>query len=111
MALPKMLTVPCAVFEGIDFNTSMGPLTLELTNFRLFNINPVMQQDAEQKFRNFGTNFGFKLPNQLARPLSTKTTCCRSAWKGASISCVVFEAAPPMRFNAFIYRGWPGWRN
>ena len=64
----------------------MGPLTLELTNFRLFNINPVMQQHAEQKFRNFGTNFSFKLPKQLARPLSTKTTCCLSTWKGASIS-------------------------
>ena len=47
-----------AVFEGIDFNTSMGPL--ELTNFRLFNIHPVMQQDAQQKFRNFGPNFSFK---------------------------------------------------
>ena len=75
-----------AVFEGIDFNTSMGPLTRELTNFRLFNINPVIQQHAEQKFRNFGTNISFKLPNQLARPLSRKTTCCRSTWKGASIS-------------------------
>lgn len=58
-----------AVFEDIDFNTSMGPLTLELTNFRLFNINPVMQQDAEQKFRNFGPNFSFKLRNQLGEAI------------------------------------------
>ena len=77
--------VNVAVFEDMDFNTSMGPLTLELSNFRLVNINPVMQQHAEQKFRNFGTNFSFKLPKQLARPLSTKTTCCLSTWKGASI--------------------------
>ncbi len=64
--------VNVAVFEDIDFNTSMGPLTLELSNFRLVNINPVMQQDAEQKFRNFGTNSSFKLPKQLVTLFTAK---------------------------------------
>ena len=54
-----------AVFEDLDFDTSLGPLTLELSNFRLFNINPVMEAEAEKKFRNFGPNFSFKLRNEL----------------------------------------------
>jgi cytochrome c biogenesis protein len=58
-----------AVFEDIDFETSIGPLTLELINFRLFNINPVMQEGTGKKFRNFGPNFSFKLRNELGEAI------------------------------------------
>jgi cytochrome c biogenesis protein len=52
-----------AVFEDLDIDTSQGVLRLELTNFRLFNINPVQDEGEEKAFRNFGPNFSFKLRN------------------------------------------------
>ena len=58
-----------AVFEDLDFATSLGPLTLELTNFRLFNINPVMDDDSGKQVRNFGPNFSFKLRNEPGEAL------------------------------------------
>ena len=58
-----------AVFEDIDFEASTGPLTLELINFRLFNINQVMQEGTGKKFRNFGPNFSFKLRNELGEAI------------------------------------------
>jgi cytochrome c biogenesis protein len=55
-----------AVFEDIDVETSIGRLTLELTNFRLFNINPVQENPNDEKeLRNFGPNISFKLRNEL----------------------------------------------
>jgi len=56
-----------AVFDDIDIETSRGPLRLELTNFRLFNINPVQtgETDDDNELRNFGPNFTFKLRNEL----------------------------------------------
>ncbi len=55
-----------AVFEDIDIDTSLGTLRLELTNFRMFNINP-LQEDRKggKEFRNFGPNFTFRLRNEL----------------------------------------------
>jgi len=52
-----------AVFEELDIDTSQGVLRLELTNFRLFNINPVQEEIDEKAFRNYGPNFSFKLRN------------------------------------------------
>jgi cytochrome c biogenesis protein len=52
-----------AVFEELDIDTSQGVLRLELTNFRLFNINPVQEEGEEKAFRNYGPNFSFKLRN------------------------------------------------
>jgi cytochrome c biogenesis protein len=57
--------VSSAVFEDISFATGRGEMTLELDNFRLFNINPVQQQGTEKELRNFGPNFSFKLRNEL----------------------------------------------
>ena len=58
-----------AVFEDLDFDTSLGPLKLELSNFRLFNINPVKTEGDDKKFRNFGPNFSFKLRNELGEAI------------------------------------------
>ena len=49
-----------AVFGKLQVDTAQGPLTLELDDFRLFNINPA-DDDSGKKFRNFGPNFTFKL--------------------------------------------------
>ena len=58
-----------AVFEDIELQTSQGPFTLELTDFRLFNINPVEQEGSEEEFRNFGPNFSFRLRNELGEAI------------------------------------------
>ena len=51
-----------AVFDRLAVQTAQGPMTLELDDFRLFNINPA-GEDADKRFRNFGPNFVFKLRN------------------------------------------------
>lgn len=58
-----------AVFEDIPLQTSQGPTTLELTNFRLFNINPVNDAGSDKAMRNFGPNFSFKLRNEQGEAL------------------------------------------
>lgn len=55
-------TVNSAVFERSKIETAQGPMTLELNDFRLFNINPT-EDGAEKKFRNYGPNFTFKVRN------------------------------------------------
>ena len=51
-----------AVFEKLNVETAQGTMTLELDDFRLFNINPA-DEDSGEKFRNYGPNFTFKLRN------------------------------------------------
>lgn len=51
-----------AVFEKLSVETAQGTMTLELDDFRLFNINPA-DEGSGKKFRNFGPNFTFKLRN------------------------------------------------
>src|SRR5690606_32242997 len=51
-----------AVFDSLKVETSQGPMTLELDDFRLFNINPA-EEGSGKRFRNFGPNFTFKLRN------------------------------------------------
>jgi cytochrome c biogenesis protein len=51
-----------SVFDKLSVETPQGPMTLELDDFRLFNINPA-EEGSDKKFRNFGPNFTFKLRN------------------------------------------------
>ncbi len=51
-----------SVFEKLRVDTAQGPMTLELNDFRLFNINPA-DEGSGKRFRNFGPNFTFKLRN------------------------------------------------
>jgi len=51
------------VFEEVDIETVDGVLSMDISNFRLFNINPVQEADSDKAFRNFGPNFQFKLRN------------------------------------------------
>ena len=48
------------VFDTLPVETTAGPLQIELTDFRLFNINP-MEEEGERQFRNFGPSFTFKV--------------------------------------------------
>lgn len=51
------------VFTELDLGTPRGPRTVEFTDFRLFNINPVEDPESEKKFRNWGPSFTYKLRN------------------------------------------------
>ena len=49
------------VLGSLDLDTPDGPMTLEFTDFRMFNINPVIDEDGKEQQKNFGPNFTFKL--------------------------------------------------
>ncbi len=51
-----------AVFQNMEVETSRGKLTLEVDDFRLFNINPA-EEGSGKRFQNYGPNFKFKLRN------------------------------------------------
>lgn len=62
------LALDGAVFERLSLQTPAGPMTLELTDFRVFNINPV-EEDGKTTHRNFGPSFTFKLRNAAGEAL------------------------------------------
>ena len=49
------------VLESASVETPDGPMTLEFTDFRMFNINPVIDEDGKEQQKNFGPNFTFRL--------------------------------------------------
>jgi len=51
------------VLESTPIVTPGGAMTLEFTDFRMFNINPVMDRNGKEKQKNFGPNFTFRLRN------------------------------------------------
>ncbi|MCB1622707.1 MAG: cytochrome c biogenesis protein ResB [Thiothrix sp.] len=51
------------VFENYNLKGEDENWRLELTNFRLFNINPVISETGETRQRNMGPSFTFKLRN------------------------------------------------
>jgi cytochrome c biogenesis protein len=59
-----------AVHQNLPLEMHGGPITLELTDFRLYNINPVEEGDESgRQFRNFGPSFVFKLRNAAGEAL------------------------------------------
>ncbi|MGD8742535.1 MAG: cytochrome c biogenesis protein ResB [Granulosicoccaceae bacterium] len=46
---------------NITVSSPRGPLTIELTDFRLFNINPVENEQGKIEQKNYGPSFSFKL--------------------------------------------------
>lgn len=50
-----------SVFGEIPLEGRDGALTVEITDFRLHNINPVEQEASERKFRNWGPSFTYTL--------------------------------------------------
>lgn len=51
------------VLGSTAIETQDGPMTLEFIDFRMFNINPVIDKDGKEQQKNFGPNFTFKLRN------------------------------------------------
>jgi cytochrome c biogenesis protein len=55
--------VKSSVFSKVPVNTAKGPLTLELTNFRMYNINRKETGSGKEDFFNLGPSFTYKLRN------------------------------------------------
>lgn len=55
------------IFQSYPVETSEGPLSLELDDFRLFNINPVINEQGETEQRNMGPSFTFKLRDEAGQ--------------------------------------------
>ncbi len=54
-------TVDGAVFQDIPFSVGDSKYTLELNDFRLFNINPVTDADGKTHEKNFGPSVVFRM--------------------------------------------------
>ena len=57
----KTLDIKGSVFGNVKVKVDDTPYTIEIIDFRKFNINPVETEGVSQKFKNFGPNFTFKL--------------------------------------------------
>ncbi|TCK16950.1 cytochrome c biogenesis protein [Thiogranum longum] len=57
----KPQRIESKVQGSLELETPDGPMMLEFTNFRMFNINPVIDKDGKEQQKNFGPNFTFKL--------------------------------------------------
>ena len=52
---------------NITVSDQRGPLTIELTDFRLFNINPVENAQGKIEQKNYGPSFTFKLRDEAGQ--------------------------------------------
>jgi cytochrome c biogenesis protein len=88
------------VFKDLELDTSVGKLQLELTNFRLFNINPVQEEGKEKALRNFGPNFSFKLRNERGEAVEYENYMSPVTMDGRDfyLSGVRYEPAEPFRY-------------
>ncbi len=57
----ETLDLQGAVFGKIPMEVNGKVYTIEINDFRKFNINPVDSETSKKKFKNFGPNFTFKL--------------------------------------------------
>ena len=57
----KTLDMKGSIFGKVNMKVDDTPYTIELIDFRKFNINPIDSEGVSKKFKNFGPNFTFKL--------------------------------------------------
>ena len=73
---------------------------LELDDFRLFNINPVLDEQGEQEFKNFGPNFTVRLRNSSGQALEYQTYQLPLEFEGRQFFTSGMRTSPaePYRF-------------
>lgn len=88
------------VFENREVQTPDGPMTLEFTDFRLFNINPVQTSGGGVEQKDFGPNFTYKLraPTGQAREYQTYMLPVEFDGKPYFLSGVRESPAEPFRY-------------
>jgi cytochrome c biogenesis protein len=57
-----------AVNSDVELPMTSGVMTMEISDFRLFNVNPVQEGDTSgKKFENYGPNFIFKMRDETGQ--------------------------------------------
>lgn len=94
------LEVEGRVNQHLEIISPEGPMTLELSNFRLFNINPVDPEKTGKRFKNFGPSFEFKLrrPNGVAREYTNYMAPVEQEGRMFFISGMRESVADPFRY-------------
>jgi cytochrome c biogenesis protein len=59
----KPVMMKTEVFSTLRLQQFKPPLRMEISDFRMFNINPEQNKETGKKFRNWGPSFRFKLRN------------------------------------------------
>ncbi|MFC1772160.1 cytochrome c biogenesis protein ResB [Pseudomonadota bacterium] len=88
------------VFEDLKVETARGPMTLEFTDFRMFNINPVIDADGNEEQKNFGPSFTYKLRDAQGQALEYENYMSPVEFDGRMyyLSGVRESAAEPFRY-------------
>lgn len=94
------LEIEGKVNQHLKIKSSEGPLTMELSDFRLFNINPVDPEKTGKKFKNFGPSFEFKLrrPNGVAREYTNYMAPVEQEGRMFFVSGMRESVADPFRY-------------
>ncbi|MCA1803877.1 MAG: cytochrome c biogenesis protein ResB [Xanthomonadaceae bacterium] len=93
--------IESAVFQDVKVTSPRGPLTMELTDFKLYNVNPVEDDDASGKqFRNYGPSFTYKLRDETGAAREYENYMSPVEFEGRSmfISGVRTTPAEPFRY-------------
>ncbi|HFD79484.1 MAG TPA: cytochrome c biogenesis protein ResB [Gammaproteobacteria bacterium] len=112
------------VFENSTLQTAQGPMTLEFTDFRLFNINPVPDREGHRRHKNFGPSFSFKLRNATGQAREYENYMSPVEFQGRRYVLTGMRTSPAepfrylhipvddrgsvqrfLRFNAMLYDG------
>ncbi len=88
------------VFDDLKVDTTGGPMTLEFTDFRMFNINPVLDDEGSETQKNFGPNFTYKLRNAQGQAREYENYMSPIEFDGRQyfLSGVRESAAEPFRY-------------
>ncbi len=94
------LTMWGQVFENHPLKTPDGVLSLEIDDFRLFNINPVVNEQGETEQRNMGPSFTFKLRDEagVAREYQNYMNPVEQEGRFFFISGMRTEVSEPFRY-------------
>jgi len=88
------------VQKSIGVETARGPMTLEFTDFRMFNINPVVGEDGREQQKNFGPSFTYRLRDAQGQAREYETYMAPVVFDGRQyfLSGVRESAAEPFRY-------------
>ncbi|MFN2337798.1 MAG: cytochrome c biogenesis protein ResB, partial [Gammaproteobacteria bacterium] len=92
--------IESAVFQDVKVTSPRGPLTMELTDFKLYNVNPVEGDASGKQFRNYGPSFTYKLRDETGAAREYENYMSPVEFEGRSmfISGVRTTPAEPFRY-------------
>ena len=88
-----------AVFKEQVLSLQGRNYQLELDDFRLFNINPVLDAQGESSFKNFGPNFTIRLRNSAGQALEYQTYMAPLDFEGRLYFTSGMRTSPTEQFQ------------